>query len=281
MIYFLLLVKAHNEADFRYWYRYHRRLVPQAKFVILDNESTVNLFNIVDRQEIILPITGFPDQHNLYTRVFNDYRLFKDGDFVQILDDDEFLYFNDKNDPMGTVFYEDVLKKCDKEVLLIPQILISTQEVKDNRYDQAPLPTTHTYRRSDKATTCKSIIRYDSKHKYDFTVNTSGGTRGHIPAVDGKVEGFYFTWWKNHDAPIPEVVTYPLINPPFAEVDYSSNVRLYHYHIKSRKDWDIKIARGSCALKTPWYKAKLEDNVFYGGYDTEDTDMKELYERYC
>lgn len=280
MINYLVLTKTHNEKDFCFWYKYHRNLIPSARFVFLDNESPVNLIKLVNKKDLVLPIAGFPDQHNLYNKIFNSH-IFNDGDYVIIIDDDEYLYFNDKNDLNHVSFIEDVLKKADKDNLLVPQVLISQQTVPDNRPEKLPLPYTHTYRRNDKATTCKSIIRYNSKSTYDFTVNTSGGTRGHIPAIDGKVEGYYFTWWKKHDEVDVEVVTYPVPNPPFADVDYSSNIRLYHYHIKSKEDWDIKIARGSCALKKPWYSEKLEENKFYGGYDTLDLDMKELYERNC
>lgn len=280
MIYFLLLTKTHNEEDFIFWYRFHKRLIPTAKFVILDNESTVNLFKLVDKNEIILPIEGFPDQHNLYNKIFNEMNIFKDGDHVVILDDDEYIYFKDKNDEMDISSFEEVIMACDKEVLMIPQILISTEEVRLDRYEKLPIPITHTYRRNDKATTCKSIIKYNNKRTYDFTANTAGGTRGHIPSIDGKVEGHYFAWWKKNGGVGVEVVTYPLVNPPFADVDYKNNIRLYHYHIKSRNDWDIKIHRGSCALKTPWYSNILENNIFYGGYNTEDIEMKELYERY-
>lgn len=279
MIHYLVLIRAHNEKDFLYWYEYHRNLTPNARFVFLDNESTVNLYNIVKHDDVVLPITGFPDQHNLYNKIFNNSKLFVDGDFVIIIDDDEYLYFNDKNDPNHTSFIEDVLVRADKDNLLIPQILISKQEVPAARHENLPLPYTHTYRRNDIATTCKSIIRYNSGARYDFTVNTSGGTRGHIPAIDGIVEGYYFTWWKKHDAVDVEVLTFPVPNPPFANVDYDSNIRLYHYHIKSLEDWDIKVARGSCALRKPWYSNVLTENKFYGGYDTLDLDMMELYER--
>ena len=262
-----------------YWYQYHRRLVPTARFVFLDNESEINLYECVDRKEIILPVSGFPDQHNLYNKIFNDSHIFSDGDYVVIFDDDEYLYFNDKNDHSDVCFFEDVLVSAGKDNLLIPQVLISQQKVPEDRHYALPLPITHLYRRNDLATTCKSIIHYNSKSTYDFTVNTSGGTRGHIPSIDGKVDGYYFTWWKKQGEIGVETMTYAVPNPPFATVDYDSNIRLYHFHIKSRKDWNKKVARGSCASRKPWYSTKLEENKFYGGYNTLDTDMKELYER--
>lgn len=279
MVKFLLLTKSHDAYDFDCWYKYHKHLVPGAQFVILDNESTVNLYDRVSKNDIIIPVEGFPDQHNLYNRVFNEMNIFKDGDFIIICDDDEYIYFHDKNDPMDTVFIEDVLRKCDKDNLVIPQVLVSTNEVLQQRIPNVPITITHCYRRNDVATTGKSIIRYNHKSNYDFTYTPANGARGHVPSIDGKVEAYCFTWWKKQGTVDCEVLTFRLGDPPFAQVDYNNNIRLYHYHIKSRKEWDIKIARGSCALKVPWYKDKLEDNIFYGGYDTLDTDMKDLYER--
>ena len=280
MINYLVLIKAYNTADFKYWYSYHKHLIPTARFVFLDNESAINLFELTDKKDIILPIVGFPDQHNLYNKIFNNSHLFSDGDYVIIIDDDEYLYFHDKNDNSHSCFVEDVLRQAAKPNLLVPQVLISQPTVPDSRPDKLPLPYTHIYRRNDLATTCKSIICYNSKSKYDFTVNTSGGTRGHIPSIDGKIEGFYFTWWKKKEDLVGvETLTFPVPNPPFAIVDYNSNVRLYHFHIKSKEDWKIKVERGSCAQKTPWYSSILEENKFYGGYDTLDMDMKEQYER--
>lgn len=281
MLNFLVLTKTHDKWDFLYWYRFHCNLYPSARFVILDNESPVNLLGIVNSKDIVIPIQGFPDQHNLYNKVFNDMNLFKDGDFVSIIDDDEYLYFKDRNDPVDVSSLEEVLKKADKDVLLVPQILISTREVLNDRHDRQPLPCSHTYRRNDVGTTSKAIIRYRKGDIYDFTVNGVGGTRGHIPAINGNMEGYSFAWWKKEGSIEPEVITFHVPNPPFVAVDYSSNIRLYHFHVKSRKDWDIKIARGSCATRVPWYKERLEENVFFGGYDTEDLDMKELYERYA
>lgn len=281
MLNFLVLTKTYNEKDFLYWYRYHKNMFQLARFVFLDNDSPVNILRIVSSKDIVLPIHGFPNQHNLYNRIFNGSNIFQEGDFVSIIDDDEYLYFNDKNDTANVSIIEEVLAKADKDVLLVPQILISTNELLEDRFDKYPLPCSHIYRRTDVGTTSKSIIRYHKGSVYDFTVNTVGGTRGHIPSIDGKVEGFSFAWWKSKDSVEPEVVTFEVPNPPFVAVDYDSNIRLYHYHIKSKKDWEIKIARGSCASRVPWYAEKIEENKFFGGYTVKDLSMKELYEQHC
>lgn len=280
MLNFLVLTKTYNEKDFLYWYRYHRNMFPMARFVFLDNESPVNLLNIISAKDVLLPVHGFPDQHNLYNRMFNESNIFQDGDFVSIIDDDEYLYFQDRNDKGNVSVFEEVLEKAGKDVLLIPQILISTRTVLDDRHEQYPLPCSHTYRRNDVGTTSKAVIHFHKGFTYDFTVNGVGGTRGHVPAINGKVEGYSFAWWKKEDSVEPEVVTFPVPNPPFVRVDYDSNIRLYHYHVKSRKDWDIKIARGSCASRIPWYPTRLEEHQFFGGYDTEDLDMKGVYEQH-
>jgi hypothetical protein len=160
---------------------------------------------------------------------------------------------------------------------------MSTQELLPDRDTRIPMPEMFTYRRNDAATTVKCIVKYSKNKTYAWKC-TSTDSAGHVPFVNGKRNAAIFTGWFAKDSAgnilVDQIETllFPL-HDSIASVDYSSNIRLYHYHIKSRWDWDNKIARGSCSRKVPWYANDIEKNIFYGNYDIQDTGMYDEYVR--
>lgn len=280
MINFILLTKTYNESDFINWYSYHKKLAPNARVIVIDNESPVDIKKHISAGDIYHCLKGFPNQYEIYSKIVNERKFVNEGDWCIFIDDDEYIYFNDKNDKDRVVKFEDVIEKyVHNNVIMIPQIFMSTEKVLSKRAN-VPLPVSHIYRRSDQSTQCKCIVKVESPFTYDFSMPTpDDGIFGHVPALNGRHAGTYMTWWKNHNDNDFQTRYYWIINKTFANVDFSSNLRLYHYHIKSKEDWDIKVKRGSAATKIPWYDNLLEKNMFYGGYDKIDKDMRDLYER--
>ena len=298
---FVLLTKAYDEPDIRYWLQYHHNRFVGARFTIVDNDSIVDVKKIAD--EILgdyhyIRLNGFPNQRKLYADLMNGAygKIFKENEAVAFFDDDEYFYLRDPNDEKNELDYKIVLHKAfgeyfDKnaqpqtkyDTLVIPHINMSTHDVLVDRNPSCPLALTHTEHRSDTESTVKCIVKFSEYNEYEWKIQPGVDEAGHVPFVNGERNAAMFTAWINKEKryhPI-EVLTFDMGNTSFGTIDYQSNVRLYHYHIKSQWDWDEKIKRGSCACLTPWYSPKLEENCFYGGYDFFDFDMKDEFLRYC
>ena len=306
ILHFVLLTKAYDEPDLRYWLQYHHKRFERARFTIIDNDSSVDVKKICD--EVLgkynyIRKNGFPAQKKLYGDLLNGAygKIFHENEAVAFFDDDEYFYLRDPNDADNELDYEKVLDKCfgvheldydmyphpfcktEYDTLVIPQINISTNKVLIDRNPSCPLAITHTEIRNDDASTVKCIVRYSELDEYEWKYQPGIDEAAHVPFVNGKRNAALFTAWidkKGKDHSI-STLTFPIGNTSFAKIDYRSNVRLYHYHIKSKWDWDQKIKRGSCASQIPWYSNKLEENCFYGGYDFFDFDMHEEFLRYC
>ena len=65
---FVLLTKAYDEPDIKYWLQYHHNRFSGARFTIVDNDSIVDVKKIAD--EILgdyhyIRLNGFPNQRKL------------------------------------------------------------------------------------------------------------------------------------------------------------------------------------------------------------------------
>ena len=300
-LHFVLLTKAYSEYDLRYWLEYHHSRFDRAKFTVIDNESIVDVKSIFDgvlgaKEYNYIRLNGFPDQRKLYGDLMNgEYgNIFEENDAVAFFDDDEYFYLRDKNDVDDKLDYERVLEEAfgmnsildtffsiRYDTLAIPHLNISTERLLDDRNPSVPLPILADRRRDDKEATVKCIVHYSSEKKYEWKIQAGIDEAGHVPFVNGYRNAAVFTAWLDENEECgTKILTFPLDNTSFATIDYNSNVCLFHYHIKSRSDWNKKIERGSCASIVPWYSKDIEKNCFYGGYDTIDRRMRVEFDRY-
>ena len=302
-LHFVLLTKAYDEPDIKYWLQYHSKRFDGARFTIVDNDSIVDVKKIAD--EILgnyhyIRLNGFPNQRKLYADLMNGAygKIFRENEAVAFFDDDEYFYLRDPNDDKNELDYRQVLHDAfgmhfepedsiniefDFETLVIPHINMSTRDILIDRNPSCPLAMTHTERRNDTESTVKCIVRFSEYNEYEWKIQPGIDEAGHVPFVNGERKAAMFTAWVDRETkghPL-KTLTFPIGNTSFGTIDYKSNVRLYHYHIKSQWDWDEKIKRGSCACLTPWYSPKLEENCFYGGYEFFDFDMQDEFLRYC
>ena len=289
-LHFVLLTKCYDAFDLKYWFAYHRARFPDACFHVFDNDSLIDVrLALGSIPYEYTRISGFPDQKQLYSDIMNGKygQLFEDGDAVAFIDDDEYLYVRDANAGKSILPLERIVSTYFEryDTFCIPHINMSTPTLPDDRDTRIPMPEAFTYRRNDPATTVKCIVKYSKGKTYSWRKTSTDGA-GHVPYVNGTRKAAVFTgWFPKDDAGNTitsriDTLAFPL-DGSIASVDYTSNIRLYHYHIKSRWDWTNKIARGSCASRVPWYADDIEKNMFYGNYDIPDTSMSDEYARFA
>lgn len=273
---FVLLTKAYDLYDFKYWYEYHTKRFPNSVVWVFDNDSIVDISGLVPRERYFR-ISGFPAQKTLYADIMNGKygRLFEEWDPVCFIDDDEFIYLRDPNSEGHDI---DLLKVIQKgfekyDTLCLPHINMSQKELPADRDTSLGMPSDATYHRRDDNTTVKCFVKYMSGRTYDWRVQTGIDEAAHVPFIDGARNAAVFTCWYDKTVGCSTGLFFPMGNTSFASIDFNSNIRLYHYHLKSRWDWDQKIKRGSCACVVPWYSEKVEENCFYGGYEIFDSSM--------
>ena len=276
---FVLLTKCYDIHDFKYWYDYHKKRFPKAEIFVFDNDSLVNIADLVPKDRYFR-IAGFPNQKVLYADIMMDKygKLFNENDAVCFIDDDEFIYMNDPNADGHDIDLCKVLDAGFREydTLVLPHINMSTKELEADRDTSVPLPYSHCYHRPDISATVKCFVRYVHA-QYDWRVQRDIDMAAHVPFVNGKRNAAVFTCWFDKKIGASKGLYFPIGNTSFAQIDYNSNIRLYHYHLKSRWDWDEKIKRGSCACVVPWYSAKVEENSFYGRYEIFDSSMADAF----
>lgn len=245
MIYCVLLTKCYDKDGFLYWYRWHSKFIDH--FIIFDNESSINFKTILLDKCEIHEVKGWANQYQLYTDILNSKR-FNDGDYIVFIDDDEYIV-NETNN------LTEYLDNMGRDLYHLPEILFSTKELQDTRDYSVPIYKSHTYRRNDLANTIKSIVKYNHNNTYDFLHSID--CIGHKPMINGEFPNSYGFGSFYDDRSVNS----------YAMIDYNAPIRLNHYHIRSREEWDIKVKRGSAATMKPWYSNKIEDNYAYGGYD--------------
>ena len=218
-----------------------------------------------------LPYENFHRQKEIYLEYLQS-GIPQEGDYIIFCDDDEFFYY-DKN--VLNMTLSQLLEKFNKKLYKVPEILMSTDSIQDDRWKSPNLMRFCQYRRNDKTGQVKSIIKYSKKYTYDFTtVMNESHLPLHTPSINGKLQNSIL-YTKNKTK---EITTYT-DDTSYSLIEYDFPLRLYHYAIKTVSDWNYKIRRGSAASETPWYDKSLYKNIFYGNYKTKETVVYEDYLR--
>ena len=275
----ILLTKSYNFKDLEMWIKYYSRL--NWCIHLINNESFIYERFIKITLETncgIRPYTyeylaGWANQWQLFSDILNTNKYnFNKDDIIAFLDDDEFLWsqeeyqyraehYTEYNIP--NIFEESILKYHDEYKInnvLVPQILMSQPECLNYRGNESYI-NTHFYRRDDKSAQGKSIIVYDPNCKYSFT-DPDKKEDGHSPLIDNDRTSIVI--YKSKVG---------ISHTTYGESEYDSPIRLYHYHIKSQKDWFQKYKRGSAAVDHQWYDADTSKNKYYGNYNILDFTM--------
>ena len=266
MFHIVCLTKSYNWNDLYTWFSYHDKI--DCYIHLIDNESNSEISDkikneIANTRHTYEKLNGCANQWQLFNDILNNNKYnINTGDFITFIDDDEYIWYKSDNETIEE-YIDKQLNESDYNSFLIPQILMSTHELINDRTENYVY--THLYRRDDFATQGKAVIKYDSKYKYDFLIK-SGEELGHVPVI--------FNSYKNIEKKRYSVVNNSGIsNTTYGIIDYSANLRLYHYHIKSIADWNKKIQRGSAALTYQWYNADIRKNKYYDEYNVIDDTM--------
>lgn len=291
MKHIVLLTKTYNVNDFDTWYKYHKAMGWIVH--VIDNESKealkgrMNLTNgdTYDR------LVGWPDQWKLFSDILNENRFgFAENELVAFIDDDEYIWFyqdywkkfEERNPQFAGKTYKTIEEYVDEclanfentSIVLMPQILMSTPCINDSRETKANLIDFSLFRRDDKSAQGKCIIKYKSSLVYNFK-HSDTAEQGHVPFTATSQFGF------DKNAVRRSVVNGCAISySTYGSVDPNACLRLYHYHIKSRRDWEEKFNRGSAAVEHQWYNHNIYKNMNAGGYVVPDFTMlqtKRLY----
>ena len=223
------------------------------KIHIFHNDSDLRIDRLINPPDEYQYISGWPNQWQLYNDILNKNTLgFKNEDIVIFLDDDEFLWI-DQKEPLDALLMKQFrMLDC----VMVPQILMSTKDVTEQR--STNLIEHSYYRRNDLANQGKCILLYNDRNEYDFTKEEQN-ERGHIPFINGMR--------------FSDVVGSDCSKTTYGLVAYDAPVRLYHYHIKSLDDWKHKLARGSAANTAQIYDEDISKNKWYGDYSVIDLTM--------
>lgn len=292
MKHIICLTKSYNFDDLATWYRYHNKL--GYRIHLLDNESDPSVSSeimhwlIEGTENTYEKIKGWPNQWKLFSDILNFNRYdFNKGDIVTFIDDDEFLWYYldywklvEQYDPkFKGKLYESLETYIENQTklqvnmglpgcVLVPQTLMSTHDLWKGKRTES-YTYTHFYRRNDVSSQGKSIILYDPKYHYDFTVKT-GEEYGHVPVIYDPTKDIAVN--KERCSIVNGT---GISKTTFGDVDYTACLRLYHYHIKSEEDWTKKYERGSAAVDHQWYAKDVRANKYFGGYDYTDFTMLE------
>ena len=253
------LTKSYKLLDFSTWFNYYANL--NCKLIIYDNKSETYIIDFLNKTNYnnyqYYNITQFPDQWNFYSVLLNENILgLKQKELIAFIDDDEFLWYNANKYKNINECVLDQFKSL--ECILLPEILISTKQVLDSRNEN--LLELCTYRRNDFSSQGKCILKYNTKATYNF--KHSLNEVGHVPLIN--------------DVRMSDVVGSGISETTYGITDYNADLRLYHYHIKSIKDWSKKIERGSPAIRAEQFDKDITKNPKFGLYDTEDLTMYNL-----
>ena len=266
MFHIVCLTKSYNWNDLYTWFSYHDKI--DCYIHLIDNESNSEISDkikneIANTRHTYEKLKGWANQWQLFNDILNNNKYnINTGDFITFIDDDEYIWYKSDNETIEE-YIDKQLNESEYNSFLVPQILMSTHELINDRTENYVY--THLYRRDDFATQGKAIIKYDPKYKYDFLIK-SGEELGHVPVI--------FNSYKNIEKKRYSVVNNSGIsNTTYGITDYSANLRLYHYHIKSIEDWNKKIKRGSAALTYQWYNADIRKNKYYDEYNVIDDTM--------
>lgn len=248
------VTKSYDLNDFELWYNWHCNLGID-KIHIFDNESYVSIYEKIKREDTYTKIDGWPNQWKIYETVLNENIFsFDNNDYVFFIDDDEFIWYDNKK--YSSLKTELETEFTELDCVLMPQILMSTKHLEKTR--KKDLIHNSIYRRNDFSNQGKCIIQYNPEAKYKFT-KSRDPEQGHVPWING--------------IRLSKVVGSGCSKTTYGIVKYDADLRLYHYHIKSLDDWNKKINRGSAAVSHQWYNTDITKNIHYGNYSVVDMTM--------
>lgn len=260
-LHIVCLTKSYNRDDFVSWYRWYKNL--GVDFIhVFDNESSVEIEDVIEGQDTYEKVVGWPNQWHLFSDILNGNRFkLDDGDYIFFADDDEFVWFDkvNFNDIKSLITQE--FEKTQLDILMLPQILMSSKKLLPNR--TKPYIETNYYRRADLSSQGKALIRYFHDVEYNFSKRNR--EVGHIPFY--RMRGT--TEWLRYS----KVIGSDISKTTYGLTDYNADLRLYHFHLKSEEDWEMKWKRGSAACQEHPYKEKIEENFYYGNYNVIDASV--------
>lgn len=262
----ICLTKNYNENDFDCFVKYYNSLNVQLH--IIDNGCDFDVTKY--KTASVHKLDGWANQWHLFNDILNNnlYEYdFKNDDYIIFADDDEYFWFDERQYKSITEAITAEFSKTALDVLMLPQILMSTKHLLPKREENYVM--THYYRRQDYSSQGKCIIRYNENAKYSFS--KANPEVGHIPYIK-YADDSYFRFSK--------VVGSDESKTTYGITDYNAPLRLYHYHIKSEQDWTIKMQRGSAACKQHPYKEDITKNINYGDYNVFDITMRNYFIKY-
>lgn len=251
------------------WYVLNREALSIRKITVFCNFPWYYTFQ-ADFIEFVKvqPYEGFHKQKELYTEYMKRCDI-PEGDYAIFLDDDEYLYYDAK------VYGKNLSQLFDEYSRVsykVPEILMSTKVLSADR-GFANMPDFCCMRRDDKSSQVKTFVKYMKSYTYDYVTKIS---EEHLPLHTPLINGNLTASILYDDEKDGSLQVYD-DSSSYAETDYEFPLRIYHYHIKSYQDWQYKLRRGSAASGKPWYQESIYDNIFFGGYDTEDTTIKDAF----
>ncbi len=257
------LTKSYRLDDFICWFNHYKKL--GCNIVIYDNESTVDIKSyVIENGGTYNKINGWPNQWVLFDKILNNNTLNLDiDDFITFLDDDEYLWYDKLTYASINESIRHYFKQLDS--LLVPEILMSSKHLLTTR--KGTVIDELYYRRSDYSSQGKAIIRYNPGTKYKFNHNSF--ERGHVPKINTI----------RMSEVVSDVPGNNISKTTYGVTGYECGLRLYHYHIKSKQDWEIKINRGSAATKNDGvkngsYDEDIRKNKKFGNYEVPDFALK-------
>ena len=170
MFHIVCLTKSYDWNDLYTWFKYYDKM--GYCIHLIDNESNSDISNkiineINKSRHTYELLNGWANQWELFNNILNNnkYNL-KENDFITFIDDDEYLWYKPVKYKNIEDYINAQLMEFKYNSFLVPQILMSTHELIKERTENYIY--SHLYRRNDFATQGKSIIKYNSKYKYDF-----------------------------------------------------------------------------------------------------------------
>lgn len=289
MKHIVLLTKPYNFFDLHLWYNYHKAMGWTIHIINNGDNSAIRNYMDLNHGDTYEELQGWPNQWQLFDDILNENRFgFRPGELVAFIDDDEYIWYyqdywkkfeekipaceNKKYIPLEQ-YVDDCLYKFDgperkTDVILMPQILMSTPYIHDNREIQKNLLDLCVYRRVDESAQGKCIIKYNPKVRYQFN-NQETAERGHVPYVRDRGE-------KEFMGVRSSVVNGSAYSDTtYGAVDPTACLRLYHYHIKTKWDWEKKWDRGSAAVDKQWYDKNIYHNAYADGYIMPEFTMQQ------
>jgi hypothetical protein len=245
----LLLTKTYNEVDLVDFINHYKALNFN-KITILNNDSTIDIKKFASDTIEIIDIRGEIYQNAIYQDYFKEKR----SKWVFVVDDDEFLYLGEDVTDVNSILenYEN------HPGLSINWQMISSQPTDDRLtlsfldycvYIDNPCSIVNSH--------VKTIINNEYS---DFMIFIDP----HLPIFNER-QIFSVNFDKIE-------VKYPFND------SYCNKILLYHYFVKSRKDWEIKVNRPRPSF--PGKKIMYSYDEICIGYNTLDNKIESFKEKY-